>query len=64
VTENQGASPRKILEAYLRDKQLLLALDNFEHVAEAAPEVAELLGACPGLSVLATSRAPLKVRGE
>jgi predicted ATPase/DNA-binding XRE family transcriptional regulator len=64
VTENQGASPRTLLEAYLRDKQLLLSLDNFEHLAEAAPEVVQLLGACPGLSILATSRAPLKVRGE
>ena len=38
--------------------------DNFEHVLEAAPEVAELLSNCPDLRVLATSRAPLRVRYE
>jgi predicted ATPase/DNA-binding XRE family transcriptional regulator len=49
---------------YLRDKGFLLLLDNFEHVVEAAPEVADLLGPCPGLTVLATSRVSLRVRGE
>ena len=39
-------------------------LDNFEHLLEAAPEVAALLAACPFLKVLVTSRAPLRVRGE
>ena len=48
----------------LRDAQLLLVVDNFEHVLPAAPVLAELLAACPGLTVLATSRAPLRVRGE
>src|SRR5262249_2810276 len=42
----------------------LLVLDNFEHVIDAAPLVAELLAAAPELRVLATSRAPLRVRGE
>ena len=48
----------------LRDRQLLLVLDNFEHVLAAAPDVAGVIQSAPGLSVLATSRAPLRVRGE
>jgi predicted ATPase/DNA-binding XRE family transcriptional regulator len=64
LSEQQGATSRDVLVSYLRDKQLLLTLDNFEHVSEAAPEVSKLLGACPNLAVMATSRAPLRVRGE
>ncbi len=52
------------LHAYLRDKRLLLVLDNFEQVLDAAPLVATLLAACPQLKVLVTSRAPLQLRGE
>ena len=39
-------------------------LDNFEHLLDAAPEVASLVASCLNLTVLATSRAPLRVRGE
>ena len=52
------------LQAILRDKHHLLVLDNFEHVAEAAPLVAELLATCPALTVLATSRTRLRISGE
>lgn len=52
------------LKEYLRDKHILLVLDNFEQVVEAAPFVAELLSACPWMSVLATSRVPLSIRSE
>ena len=52
------------LKGYLRDKQVLLLLDNFEHVLAAAPAVADLLARASGLKVLATSRAPLNLRGE
>ena len=52
------------LRLYLREKRLLLVLDNFEHVLPAAPAVAALLDACPELQVLATSREPLRVRWE
>jgi predicted ATPase/DNA-binding XRE family transcriptional regulator len=62
--ETESLSPSASLRAYLRDKRLLLVLDNFERLLEAAPEVAALMEACPGLAVLATSRAPLRVRGE
>ncbi len=52
------------LEDYLRAKELLLVLDNFEQVLEAGPLVGGLLAACPKLKVLATSRAPLGIYGE
>ena len=43
---------------------MLLVLDNFEHVLDAAPLVADLLASVPSLRIVATSRAPLRVRGE
>ena len=52
------------LESYLRPRRLLLALDNFEQVIGAAPLLAELLGAAPGLVVLVTSRTVLRLSGE
>ncbi|HEV2743246.1 MAG TPA: helix-turn-helix domain-containing protein [Rubrobacter sp.] len=64
LREAEGRTARGALADYLRPKRLLLVLDNFEHVLGAAPEVAGLIEACPGLTVLATSRAPLGVRGE
>jgi predicted ATPase/DNA-binding XRE family transcriptional regulator len=45
-------------------KALLLLLDNFEHLLDAAPVVSEIARACPGLNVLATSRAALRISGE
>ena len=62
--EAAGVHPLEVLRQHLRERTFLLVLDNFEHVAEAAPEVVGLLGSCPNLCVLATSRAPLRVRGE
>ena len=50
--------------AQLRDKHLLLVLDNCEQVLAAAPDLSRVLGACPHLVILATSRAPLGIRGE
>jgi predicted ATPase len=46
------------------DKRLLLLLDNFEHLVEAAPALAETIVSCPHLTVLITSREPLHVDGE
>jgi predicted ATPase len=54
----------QVLREYLRERRLLLLLDNFEHVLGAAPGVADLLELSPGLNVLVTSRARLHVRGE
>jgi predicted ATPase/class 3 adenylate cyclase len=52
------------LADHIGDTRLLLLLDNFEHVVAAAPDVARLLGRCPRLTVLVTSREPLRVEGE
>jgi predicted ATPase/transcriptional regulator with XRE-family HTH domain len=52
------------LHRHLQDKQALLVLDNFEHVAQAARAVGALLEDCPGVSALVTSRVPLHIRGE
>jgi predicted ATPase len=60
----EGGVPLETLAAHLGENSLVLVLDNFEHLLDAAPEVAYLIEACPGLTVLATSRAPLRVRGE
>lgn len=57
------AVPESLMEA-LRDREMLLLLDNFEHLLGAAPLVADLHVACPGLTMLVTSRAPLRLRGE
>jgi predicted ATPase len=48
----------------LREKQMLLLLDNFEHVVDAAPQLAELQQSCPQMRLLVTSREPLHVAGE
>lgn len=60
-----GAQPiRETLQDYLRDKRLLLCLDNFEHLLEAATLLTELLAVAPYLKVLVTSRIVLRLRGE
>ena len=64
VRETGAQSVGDLLAHYLRDKALLLLLDNFEQVREAAPVVADLLAVAPRLRVLVTSRAPLRLRGE
>jgi predicted ATPase len=53
-----------VLADALGDKSLLLVLDNFEHVAAAAPLLADLLAACPRLTALVTSRVVLHLSGE
>jgi predicted ATPase/class 3 adenylate cyclase len=53
-----------LLQAFLKEKQLLLLLDNFEQVGEAAVLLADLLAACPRLKIVVTSRMGLRVRAE
>ena len=60
----QTIGARDDLAAFLRGKELLLLLDNFEHLVDAAPAVAGLLASSSTLRVLVTSRSPLRVSGE
>ncbi|MFN8665491.1 MAG: NB-ARC domain-containing protein, partial [Thermomicrobiales bacterium] len=60
IKEASPWSDAERLSSVLRDQQLLLVLDNFEQVVEAAPLVAGLLSACARLRVLVTSRVPLR----
>lgn len=65
VRERPGQTLVDTLAEQLRDRQLLVVLDNCEHVVTAcAALVGELTSACPRLHVLATSREPLAVEGE
>jgi predicted ATPase/class 3 adenylate cyclase/Tfp pilus assembly protein PilF len=60
-----GETPAEgVLQEYLKDKKILLILDNFEHIMEMAAPAARLLTRCPGLKYLVTSREPLHIRGE
>ncbi len=61
-----GQSPLEILKENLHSLRapMLLLLDNFEHLIQAAPTVAELLGEGPNLKIMVTSRAALRVSGE
>jgi len=64
LREAEGQSASGALHAHLLEKRTLLVLDNFEHLLEAAAEVVHIIEACPMVVVLATSRAPLRVRSE
>lgn len=64
VTEIPGQSALESLRISLHPRHMLLLLDNFEQVVEAAPELVALLEGCPGLTALTTSRMTLRVRGE
>jgi predicted ATPase/DNA-binding XRE family transcriptional regulator len=64
IKEAEGKSAREAIHDHLRNRRSLLVLDNLEHLLEVVPEIVALVEACPELTVLATSRAPLRVRGE
>ncbi|HEV2108608.1 MAG TPA: LuxR C-terminal-related transcriptional regulator [Thermomicrobiales bacterium] len=64
LRELPGRPLLDVLVAALSDRHLLLVLDNLEQVVAAGPEIAALVARCPDLTVLTTSRAPLRVRAE
>jgi predicted ATPase len=64
LREFPGETMLETLTEYVRDRELLLVLDNLEQVVAAAPAIASLLASAPGLHVLATSRVPLNLSGE
>ena len=64
ITPLAGESADRAVERFLAAKHVLLVLDNCEHLPAAAPFIAGVSGACPNVTVLATSREPLAVRAE
>jgi len=64
VAPGAGKSPEQALVSALAGRELLLVLDNFEHLLDAGGVVADLLSAAPRVGVLSTSREPLRIRGE
>jgi predicted ATPase/class 3 adenylate cyclase/DNA-binding CsgD family transcriptional regulator len=65
LPDQPGRSTMDTLARFIDDRQMLVVLDNCEHLLDAcAALVVELLGACPGLTLLATSREPIGVAGE
>lgn len=64
VNEIKGQSYADRLQEYLRDRHMLLVLDNFEQLLAAAPLLSELAAECLWLNMLVTSRAPLRLRRE
>ena len=67
IREASGQSPLEVLQKNLRESlhaPMLLVMDNFEHLLQAAPALADLLATAPNLKILVTSRAALHVYGE
>jgi predicted ATPase/class 3 adenylate cyclase len=64
LQESAGEAPFEGLSNFLRDKSMLLVLDNFEGVTDAAALISELLAECPDVKVLATTRASLRISSE
>ncbi|MGI8940713.1 MAG: ATP-binding protein [Actinomycetota bacterium] len=64
LQESAGESPFEGITNFLRDKHMLLMLDNFEGVIGAASLVSKLLAECPDIKILATTRASLRISSE
>jgi predicted ATPase/class 3 adenylate cyclase len=63
-TAGQILGSQNGLAGHIRDKRLLCLFDNFEHLVDAAPDLAPLLATCRNLDLLVTSREPLHLSGE
>ena len=61
---HEAAEPQEQLLRYLRERQMLLVLDNFEHLMEGAGLLSAILQAAPGVQILVTSRERLNLQGE
>lgn len=64
IKENAEISHLTAVSRFLQHKQMLLVLDNFEHIIDAAPLLLELLQVCPDITLLVTSREVLHIPGE
>jgi predicted ATPase/transcriptional regulator with XRE-family HTH domain len=64
IAASDGPDALDIVTEHLQSQQLLLVLDNFEHLLTAAADIGRLSSLCPDLTVLISSRSPLRVRGE
>ena len=64
LREQPGQTLEETLSEYVRDKELLLLLDNLEQLLDVAPTLADVLGAASRLKLLATSRSPLRLAAE
>ena len=64
LTNGDGPDALRAVATHLHPLRLLLVLDNFEHLLSAATDVGHLVAACPGLTVLVSSRSPLRLRSE
>lgn len=64
IREMPDRTSLDLLSKQLQERQVLVVMDNVEHLLAAAPDFAALLAVCPGLTILATSRSPLRITGE
>jgi predicted ATPase len=64
LTALGGQSPAAGLRILLREREVLLVLDNMEQIVSAAPDLAGIRATCPGLTLLVTSRETLRIEGE
>jgi predicted ATPase/class 3 adenylate cyclase len=64
VKDSGGLSPEQALEHYVHERELLLVLDNLEHLLDAASEIHDLVLSAPAVKAICSSRAPLRVSSE